>query len=92
MNTRVKLTLWYAGVLFISQIVCGALLYHEWVVVPRMTEKHHEAEDDDMLEDLVESIFWSSLPAAMLGFAGGWWLMRKAMSPVAALTPKPWSN
>jgi signal transduction histidine kinase len=26
------------------------------------------------------------LPAALVGLVGGWWLMRKAMSPVAALT------
>ncbi len=33
-----------------------------------------------------EIILWSGVPALLLALAGGWWLTRKALAPVAALT------
>ncbi|HWB60933.1 MAG TPA: HAMP domain-containing sensor histidine kinase [Chthoniobacteraceae bacterium] len=114
MTIRVKLTLWYVGVLFTSILICTGLLYREWVVEPqRLREQkreqrrlarehdeeneHHENnraagddEDDlgpnEMVEDFVENIYWVAIPATVLGLAGGWWLMRKSMAPVLALT------
>ena len=62
-------------------------------------DKGHESgknrgdDDDDedlgpneMVEDFVENIYWVAIPATILGLAGGWWLMRKAIAPVVALT------
>lgn len=116
MTIRVKLTLWYVGVLFTSLLICTVLLYREWVVQPqrereqrrqerKLAKEHEEKEDkeegiekkrveqededpgpNEMVEDLVENIYWIAIPATVLGLAGGWWLMRKAMTPVVALT------
>lgn len=55
-------------------------------------EKKGEASEEldegagEVVEDLVENIYWIAIPAAILGLTGGWWLMRKAMTPVVALT------
>jgi signal transduction histidine kinase len=114
MTFRVKLTLWYVCVLFVSLALCTVLLYREWVVEPRRARelqrkermlarereddedreagrektrpKEEEPESNEMVEDLVENVYWIAIPAAILGLGGGWWLMRKAMKPVVALT------
>ncbi len=87
MTIRARLTLWYAGVLFASVVVCGALLYQELVIEPRENARRHERGDNDTpLHDLVDSILYSAIPAAVLGLGGGWLLVRRALAPVAALT------
>jgi signal transduction histidine kinase len=48
--------------------------------------EHEDSESDEVVEELVENVFWIAIPAAILGLGGGWWLMRKTMSPVVALT------
>jgi signal transduction histidine kinase len=50
------------------------------------TEKEDELGPDEMMEDFTENALWIGIPAAILGLAGGWWLMRRAMRPVLALT------
>ena len=89
MTIRVKLTLWYACVLFASLMLCGALLYQEWVIEPRQKHKRHIAEhedEEDGLSDLVQDLLLCAVPASVLGLGGGWWLMRRALAPVTALT------
>ena len=44
------------------------------------------AADEGTLADLAEDLCVSAIPAALLGLGGGWWLMRRALAPVAALT------
>ena len=83
MTIRARLTFWYAGVLFASLLVFSGLLYYEW---------HGDAPasppsgDEGTLADLLEDLCVSAIPAALLGLGGGWWLMRRALAPVAALT------
>ena len=86
MNIRVKLTLWYACMLFASLILCGALLYHEWVIEPKRAHRHHAEEEEDGLTDLLQDVLLCAIPASVLGLGGGWWLMRRALAPVAELT------
>ena len=82
MTIRVKLTLWYACMLFASLMLCGALLYHEWVMEPQRAHK----QEEDQLSDLFQDALLCAIPASVLGLGGGWWLMRRALAPVAALT------
>jgi signal transduction histidine kinase len=88
---RTRVTLWFAGVLFISLIAMGALSYYELVAEPRrdalrpgpLKEKDSEGEE---VVDIIGILAWCGLPALALSLGGGWWLMRKALSPVTALT------
>jgi signal transduction histidine kinase len=85
MTIRTKFTLWYAGVLFASLILSAFLLYQEWVIEP--TQKHGaEAHNMDAIVDSLQDAVCATIPAAIVGLAGGWWLMRKTLTPVALLT------
>src|SRR5260221_13465144 len=87
MTIRARLTLWYAGILFGSVLLITGLAYHEFA--QDRNERRAlpgRKEEDDGTEDLVQIIVSCGIPAAVVGLAGGWWLMRKAMSPVTALT------
>src|SRR2546421_5207850 len=91
MTVRVRLTLWFAGTLFAALLAMGALSYYELVVEPnsRITQPvragEEEGEQGD-LGDVIAILVWCGLPALALSLGGGWWLMRKALAPVAALT------
>ncbi|MDB6124600.1 MAG: Integral rane sensor signal transduction histidine kinase [Pedosphaera sp.] len=92
MTIRTRLTLWYAVILFVSIAVILALSYHE--LVGEKAAEHPESksaageheEQDEGFGDIVKIVVWWGIPAAVLGLGGGWWLMRKALTPVAALT------
>jgi signal transduction histidine kinase len=42
--------------------------------------------DPDVFEDVASIVLWCGVPAGLLALAGGWWLMRQALAPVAVLT------
>jgi len=102
MKIRTRLTLWYAGILFGALLLMGLLSYYElivarpeghWEPVEDSRSREHPGKrggghgrEGGMLEDLLGIAVWCGIPAAALALGGGWWLMRKALSPVAALT------
>lgn len=91
MTIRTRLTLWYAGILFVSVLLVAGLSYQELVVEKRKPKSATAAapdkdETDDPLDDVTQILLWWGLPAALIGLTGGWWLTRKALAPVAALT------
>src|SRR5260370_627775 len=82
MTIRARLTLWYAGILFGSVLLITGLAYHEFARdrnEPRAASG--SKEEDDGTEDLVQIILVCGIPAAVVGLAGGWWLVREGMSP-----------
>ena len=89
MTIRARLSLWYAGALFLSLLAMGGLAYYEFVLEPRLHQPGapgEEAAADEGWGEVADLVLWCGLPAAALGLAGGWWLTRKALAPVAALT------
>jgi signal transduction histidine kinase len=101
MTIRARLSLWYAAVMFAALMVMGVLLYYQLVIEPRQeaqraqknssptTGKEAETElpmDPDVFEDVAGIVLWCGVPAGLLALAGGWWMMRKALAPVATLT------
>lgn len=92
MTIRTRLSLWYATVMFIALMAMGGLLYFQLVIEPRREAHHHRHErneenvDPDVFEDVTGIVLWCGAPAALLAVAGGWWLMKKSLAPVAGLT------
>lgn len=90
MKIRTRLTLWYAAILFASTLFVVGLSYKHFL------EEHSKRksvtigeffegamEDPD---DLLAVVVRFGLPAALIGLAGGWFLMRRALNPISDLT------
>ena len=81
MSIRARMTLWYSGVLLLSTFLIAILSWDEL----------HEHSDRPIraykgMEEIIGIVLWVGLPAVLLSIGGGWWLMRKALAPVASLT------
>jgi two-component system, OmpR family, heavy metal sensor histidine kinase CusS len=88
MRIRTRLSLWYAAIVFLSLAVAGGVSYHHIVgdhAGSKVSVNRAEDEAED-LGELTSFVCWFSLPVLVIGFGGGWWLMRKTFAPVAALT------
>jgi signal transduction histidine kinase len=92
MTIRTRLSLWYAAIMFIALLAMGALSYYEFVFEPRreaaarLEAKVAEAEEEGDFADVLRIVLWCGVPAGVLALGGGWWLMRKSLAPVTALT------
>ena len=92
MTIRTRLTFWYAGILILSLLVMGLGTYHE--IYEQLSRRHHaepNSPDPDRMEhhaltEAGEMVLRVGLPAVCLGLLGGWWLTRRALTPVAELT------
>jgi signal transduction histidine kinase len=84
MTIRKRLTIWYAVIMFVSLAAMGALAYHEFA--PDPTPDPGSESDDSDLSQVFHILLWCGVPPALIALAGGWWLMRRALAPVAELT------
>jgi heavy metal sensor kinase len=84
MNIRTKLTLWYAAILFVSLAVLTAVLNYEWTDLQRFLPADKQ-DTEPVWEEMGEVVLFYGVPSGLLMLLGGWWLMSKALGPVAAL-------
>lgn len=84
MKIRTRLTWWYATILVVSLIVMGAGTYQE--IAEQMRHNHRHYLWEHALDETSEMVFEVGLPAVILGIIGGWWIARRALKPVTALT------
>jgi signal transduction histidine kinase len=78
---RTRLAWWYGSVLFCAIVLIAILslseLWERRVRPPRVMRG---------MTELVEISLGVGIPGAALSVAGGWWLTRKSLAPLAALT------
>jgi signal transduction histidine kinase len=86
MTIRTRLTFWYAGILIASLLIIGLGTYEE--ISEQMRHSHHREPTEHAIGETSEMVFRVGLPAVALGLLGGWWLTRRALSPIATLTEK----
>lgn len=84
MRIRTRLTLWYAAVLAVSLLLISGSAYHE--LAEQMERSHKVQPIRHAVYEASEIIFHVGLPAIVLGLAGGWWLTRRTLRPLAELT------
>src|ERR1700733_4472684 len=85
MKIRTRLTLWYAAILIVSLAAIGLESFNEIAeALQRGSHRHNLWEH--AFHEAGEIILYVGLPAIILGVLGGWWLTRKALAPVTALT------
>jgi signal transduction histidine kinase len=86
MTIRTRLSLWYAAIMFVSLLAMGVLTYRQFASEPPERATPPEQADENDFREMLRILLWCGVPAAALALAGGWLLMRRALSPVAALT------
>jgi signal transduction histidine kinase len=92
MSIRTRLTLWYVGIMFVSLVAMGILSYHAFAPEPQTSGRNAsdplkaDESDESDLREVFRIIFWCGVPATLLALGGGWWMMRRALAPVTALT------
>ncbi|HRI16035.1 MAG TPA: ATP-binding protein [Verrucomicrobiota bacterium] len=79
-----RLTIWYSGVLLGSLLVLGGGLYYELVVERKAVAAQGRAAEP-LEEEIGEILLFYGIPTIALTVIGGWWLTRKALSPMATL-------
>lgn len=84
MTIRTRLTFWFAAVLTIALLIMSIGTYVE--IAEQMHHHHHPGPNERAVEETTEMVLEAGLPAVLLGLAGGWWLMRRALAPVSKLT------
>ncbi|HUA64622.1 MAG TPA: ATP-binding protein [Alphaproteobacteria bacterium] len=85
MKIRTRLTLWYATILIVSLAIIGVGTYNE--IAEQMEHRHlRHPIWEEAFDETSEMIFPIGLPAIVLGLLGGWWITRRALAPVTALT------
>jgi signal transduction histidine kinase len=84
MKIRTRLTIWYAAILIVSLIIMGAGTYQE--ISEQLRHDHRKDIWEHALNEAGEMVFQVGLPGVLLGLLGGWWITRKALAPVTALT------
>jgi signal transduction histidine kinase len=90
MTIRTRLTFWFVGILFAALLAMSLFSYFELVAEPRYKALHPERRKEEADEggggEVLEILAWCGVPSVVLALGGGWWLMRRALAPVAALT------
>jgi signal transduction histidine kinase len=88
MTIRTRLAIWYAVIFSVSLLVIGVAMYSDLVVEQRdkLARHHGSGIDEDAGEDITQIILLYGGTAVVVGLLGGWWLTRRALAPVMALT------
>ena len=83
MTIRTRLTLWYLGMLLLSLLLMSGVLYYEVIYEhrPEVPPERRESTTTEVTDILV----YYGAPSLALLLLGSWFLMRRALAPIAAL-------
>jgi signal transduction histidine kinase len=83
MTIRTRLGWWFSALLTVAMVVVVGMSYYELVAEVDTPEGANEP----LWWRLGEIVLRSAIPLSLLGF-GAWWLLRRSLSPITALTEK----
>lgn len=85
MTIRSRLTLWLGGILLVSLAVMAGVLHYEWAEQQQVLSEAKQAPESAW-EEAGETVLYYGVPTMLLLLVGSWWLLRKSLAPVVALT------
>jgi signal transduction histidine kinase len=88
MTIRVRLTLWFVGMLLVALVLLMGWAYYEMFIEHRTpdTVVLLQATGEKALAELGEIFLYGGVPALLITLVGGWFLMRRVLAPVISLT------
>lgn len=78
--------LWYVAILLVGLLLVAGWAYYEMVIEHPGVTKALAREGHTALEEFGEVMLYGGLPAILLALVGGWFLMRRALSPIRTFT------
>ena len=87
MRIRTRITLWYGVLLLASLLVMGGGMYFE-LIVERRAAKAQGLPKERMEDEVVEVVLVYCIPSILITILGGWWVMRRSLAPLDALTQR----
>ncbi len=84
MTIRTRLTVWYTGVLLASFALMAGVIYYEFVI-ERAQYRAEGKPPDTVRHEIFEVVLYYGVPTLLLTVIGGWWLLRKALTPLNQL-------
>ena len=87
MRIRTRITLWYGVLLLSSLLVMGGGMYFE-LIVERRAAKAQGLPKERMEDEVVEVVLVYCIPSILITILGGWWVMRRSLAPLDALTQR----
>ena len=86
MSIRARLTIWYSLFLLLGFGLIAGWAYYEMAVAHPTVFEALRASGHTPMEELGEVLAFGGLPALLLAWIGGFFLMRHALAPVTRLT------
>lgn len=86
MKFRTQLALWYSAILLVALLLITGWAYYEVVVEHPDVSRALAKEGHTPFDEFAEVMLFGGLPALSIAIGGGWFLMRRALSPVTTLT------
>ena len=86
MTIRVRVGIWYSISLLLGLMLIAIAGYYEFDIEHPEVKAALAAHARTPERELGEMLLFGGLPALILALAGGWFLMRRALAPIATLT------
>lgn len=86
MTIRARLACWYSAILLLAMMLIVATIYYEVFVEHPILRHRMEGYRETPVEELTEALVFAVIPVALIAFGGGWFLMRRTLSPITRLS------
>ena len=86
MTLRTQLAFWYSVILLVGLLLIAGWTYYEMVVEHPSMASALAREGHTPMDEFWEVMLFGGAPALVVALVGGWFLMGRALKPVATLT------
>jgi heavy metal sensor kinase len=80
-----RLTWWYVGIGLVSMAILARVVQHEWLEQQRRL-RDSKRQPDPVWQEVGEVLLFAGVPATILFFVVGGWVLRRSLAPIRALS------